>query len=601
MKLSNQFPVNASMQAWQPSDHINSEVVIELQARFGSESFVVQPTRTGIPVVWVPRDKIIEVLRFLHTLPRPFIMLYDLHGIDERLRTHRDGLPPADYTVFYHLLSIDRNSDVMLKVPLQEHDLKMPTATDIFANANWYEREVWDLLGIHFDGHPHLTRIMMPKSWQGHPLRKDYPARATEFDPFMLDIAKQDMEQESLRFKPEEWGMRRSSEHEDYMFLNLGPNHPSAHGAFRIVLQLDGEEVLDCVPDIGYHHRGAEKMGERQSWHSYIPFTDRVEYLGGVMNNLPYVLSVEKLAGIEVPDRVKFIRVMLAEMFRINSHLLFLGTYIQDVGAMTPVFFAFTDRQKIYTIIEAITGARMHPAWFRIGGVAHDLPKGWQKLVKDNLLDWLPKRLNEYVKAALLNSILKGRTIGVAAYTTAEALNWGVTGAGLRATGLNFDLRKWRPYSGYENFEFEVPVGVNGDAYDRAMVRVEEIRQSLRIIEQCMNNMPEGPFKADHPLTTPPPKERTLQHIDTLINHFLQVSWGPVMPAAESFQMIEATKGANSYYLTSDGSTMSYRTRIRTPSFAHLQQIPSVIRGSMVSDLIVYLGSIDFVMSDVDR
>ena len=601
MKLSNQFPVNASMQAWQPSDHINSEVVIELQARFGSESFVVQPTRTGIPVVWVPRDKIIEVLRFLHTLPRPFVMLYDLHGIDERLRTHRDGLPPADYTVFYHLLSIDRNSDVMLKVPLQEHDLKMPTATDIFANANWYEREVWDLLGIHFDGHPHLTRIMMPKSWQGHPLRKDYPARATEFDPFMLDIAKQDMEQESLRFKPEEWGMRRSSEHEDYMFLNLGPNHPSAHGAFRIVLQLDGEEVLDCVPDIGYHHRGAEKMGERQSWHSYIPFTDRVEYLGGVMNNLPYVLSVEKLAGIEVPDRVKFIRVMLAEMFRINSHLLFLGTYIQDVGAMTPVFFAFTDRQKIYTIIEAITGARMHPAWFRIGGVAHDLPKGWQKLIKDNLLDWLPKRLNEYVKAALLNSILKGRTIGVAAYTTAEALNWGVTGAGLRATGLNFDLRKWRPYSGYENFEFEVPVGVNGDAYDRAMVRVEEIRQSLRIIEQCMNNMPEGPFKADHPLTTPPPKERTLQHIDTLINHFLQVSWGPVMPAAESFQMIEATKGANSYYLTSDGSTMSYRTGIRTPSFAHLQQIPSVIRGSMVSDLIVYLGSIDFVMSDVDR
>lgn len=601
MKLSNQFPVNASMQAWQPSDHINSEVVIELQARFGSESFVVQPTRTGIPVVWVPRDKIIEVLRFLHTLPRPFVMLYDLHGIDERLRTHRDGLPPADYTVFYHLLSIDRNSDVMLKVPLQEHDLKMPTATDIFANANWYEREVWDLLGIHFDGHPHLTRIMMPKSWQGHPLRKDYPARATEFDPFMLDIAKQDMEQESLRFKPEEWGMRRSSEHEDYMFLNLGPNHPSAHGAFRIVLQLDGEEVLDCVPDIGYHHRGAEKMGERQSWHSYIPFTDRVEYLGGVMNNLPYVLSVEKLAGIEVPDRVKFIRVMLAEMFRINSHLLFLGTYIQDVGAMTPVFFAFTDRQKIYTIIEAITGARMHPAWFRIGGVAHDLPKGWQKLIKDNLLEWLPKRLNEYVKAALLNSILKGRTIGVAAYTTAEALNWGVTGAGLRATGLNFDLRKWRPYSGYENFEFEVPVGANGDAYDRAMVRVEEIRQSLRIIEQCMNNMPEGPFKADHPLTTPPPKERTLQHIDTLINHFLQVSWGPVMPAAESFQMIEATKGANSYYLTSDGSTMSYRTRIRTPSFAHLQQIPSVIRGSMVSDLIVYLGSIDFVMSDVDR
>ena len=601
MKLTNQFPVNSQMQIWQSQDHGSSEVVCELQAHFGDEHFVVQSTRMGIPVIWIPRERILAVLSFLRSLPRPYVMLYDLHGIDERLRTHREGLPAADFTVFYHLLSIERNSDVMLKVALQEDDLRLPTATSLFANANWYEREVWDLLGIRFDGHPHLTRIMMPKSWQGHPLRKDYPARATEFDPFMLDVVKQDQEQDALRFKPEEWGMRRGSEFEDYMFLNLGPNHPSAHGAFRIVLQLNGEEVLDCVPDIGYHHRGAEKMGERQSWHSYIPYTDRVEYLGGVMNNLPYVLAVEKLAGIEVPERVKVIRVMLSELFRINSHLLFLGTYIQDVGAMSPVFFAFTDRQKIYTIIEAITGARMHPSWFRIGGVAHDLPMGWQRLVQENLLDWLPKRLNEYVKASLENSILKGRTVGVAAYSTAEALSWGVTGAGLRATGLNFDLRKWRPYSGYENFEFEVPVGANGDAYDRAMVRVEEIRQSLRIIQQCVNQMPSGPFKADHPLTTPPPKERTLQHIDTLINHFLQVSWGPVMPAAESFQMIEATKGANSYYLTSDGSTMSYRTRIRTPSFAHLQQIPSVIRGSMVSDLIVYLGSIDFVMSDVDR
>ncbi len=217
-------------------------------------------------------------------------------------------------------------------------------------------------------------------------------------------------------------------------------------------------------------------------------------------------------------------------------------------------------------------------------------------------LDWMPKRLDSYVKAALKNSILKGRSIGVASYNAKEALEWGVTGAGLRATGVEFDVRKWRPYSGYENFDFEVPVGDgNSDCYTRVMLKVEELRQSLRILEQCLNNMPEGPFKADHPLTTPPPKERTLQHIETLITHFLQVSWGPVMPANESFQMIEATKGINSYYLTSDGSTMSYRTRVRTPSFAHLQQIPSVIRGSLVSDLIVYLGSIDFVMSDVDR
>lgn len=589
-----------STQGWPSSDHQHDPILAELATRFGSDAFVLQPTKTGMPVIWLRKPLLTDVLVFLKKVAKPYVMLYDLHGVDERLRTHREHIAAQDFTVFYHLLSVERNRDILIKIALNEHDLVLPSITPIFANANWYEREVWDLYGITFSGHPHLTRIMMPQSWEGHPLRKDFPARATEFDPFSLDIAKQDLEQEALRFKPEDWGMNKGTDNEDYMFLNLGPNHPSAHGAFRIVLQLDGEEIVDCVPDIGYHHRGAEKMGERQSWHSYIPYTDRVEYLGGVMNNLPYVLAVEKLAGINVPERVEVIRVMLSELFRINSHLLFLGTYIQDVGAMTPVFFAFSDRQRIYNIIEAITGARMHPAWFRIGGVAHDLPQGWQHLVRE-FLDWLPNRLESYVTAALKNSILKGRTIGVAAYNTQQALDWGVTGAGLRATGFNFDIRKWRPYSGYQNFDFDVPTGNNGDAYDRALVRVEEIRQSLRIITQCLNNMPQGPYKADHPLTTPPPKERALQHIETLINHFLQVSWGPIMPANESFQMIEATKGVNSYYLTSDGSTMSYRTRIRTPSFAHLQQIPSVIRGSLVSDLIVYLGSIDFVMSDVDR
>ncbi len=575
-------------------------VVSELLAQFGSEVCTVQATLDRVPTLWVPRERLIEVLRFLRNLPKPYVMLYDLSAIDERLRKHRQGQPESDFTVFYHLLSIERNSDVRIKVALKADDRKLPTAIPVWPNANWYEREVWDLFGITFEGHPLLTRILLPPTWTGHPLCKDYPARATEFDPFVLDAAKQDAEQEALRFNPEEWGMKKGTADEDFMFLNLGPNHPSAHGAFRIVLQLDGEEIVDCVPDIGYHHRGAEKMAERQTWHSYIPYTDRIDYLGGVMNNMPYVLAVEKLAGIEVPDRVKTIRVMMSEFFRITSHLLFLGTYIQDVGGMTPIFFMFTDRQKAYDVIEAITGFRMHPAWFRIGGVAHDLPQGWDRLVRD-FLDWMPKRLDEYEKAAMKNGILRARTIDVAQYNAKEALEWGVTGPGLRATGIDYDLRKARPYSGYENFDFEVPLAHNGDAYDRGMVRLEEMRQSLRIIRQCLDNMPAGPYKADHPLTVPPPKEQTLQHIETLITHFLSVSWGPIMPAGESSQMIEATKGINSYYLTSDQSTMSYRTRIRTPSYPHLQQIPSVIRGSMIPDLIAYLASIDFVMADVDR
>ena len=575
-------------------------VIAELYQRFGGARIHFQDTLGAVPTVWVSRQDATAVLKYLRQAPKPYSMLLDLHGVDERLRRHRAGMPAADFTVFYHLLSIERNSDVRIKVALASNDLQLPTVTGIWPNANWYEREVWDLFGIEFKGHPHLVRLLMPRTWEGHPLRKDYPARATEFDPFSLDDAKQDLEQESLRFVPEEWGMARGTAHTDYMFLNLGPNHPSAHGAFRIVLQLDGEEILDCVPDIGYHHRGAEKMAERQSWHSFIPYTDRIDYLGGVMNNLAYVMAVEQLAGIQVPDRVKTIRIMMSEFFRITSHLLFLGTYIQDVGGMSPIFFIFTDRMKAYDVIEAITGGRMHPAWFRIGGVAHDLPEGWDRLVRD-FVNWMPKRLDEYDKAALRNGILRSRTIGVAKYNSTEAIEWGVTGPGLRATGVDYDLRKARPYGGWENFEFEVPLAVNGDAYDRGVLRLEEMRQSVKIIRQCLENMPAGPYKADHPLTTPPPKERTLADIETLINHFVGVSWGPVMPAGEACQLIEATKGINSYYLTSDAATMSYRTRIRTPSFPHLQQIPTVIRGGLVADLIAYLASIDFVMADVDR
>ena len=577
------------------------EIVRELHARFGADAFVFQATRDGMPTLWLDRALIPGVLRYLkREAPSPYSMLYDLTAVDERLRTHRDGLPASDFTVVYQLLSIGRDADLRLKVALAEDALSLPSVVSVYPNANWYEREVWDLFGIVFDGHPHLRRILLPPTWEGHPLRKDYPARATEFDPYALDAARQDLEQEALRFQPEDWGMQRGTENEDFMFLNLGPNHPSAHGAFRIVLQLDGEEIVDCVPDIGYHHRGAEKMGERQSWHTYIPYTDRIDYLGGVMNNLPYVLAVEKLAGIEVPERVKTMRVMLSEFFRITSHLLFFGTYLQDLGAMSPVFYAFVDRQKAYDVIEALTGFRMHPAFFRIGGVAMDLPNGWDRLVRE-FVEYFPPRLAEYEKALVKNGLVKARTIGVAAYDSDCAMDWGITGGGLRATGVNYDLRKARPYSGYENFDFEVPLGTNGDCYDRLCLRVEEMRQSTRIIQQCLENMPQGPFKADHALTTPPPRERMLADIETLITHFLGVSWGPVIPPGEASVMIEATKGLNSYYLTSDGSTMSYRTRIRTPSFAHLQQIPHVIRGQMVPDLIAYIASIDFVMADVDR
>lgn len=576
-------------------------VISSLYQKFGESTFVRQQTAEGMPTLWVPRERLIAVLSYLKKEHRPrYEMMYDITAVDERVRVHRDGQPASDFTVVYHLWSFSGNTEIRLKVALRESDLHIPTAIPVYINSNWYEREAWDMFGIVFDGHPNLYRIMLPPTWKGHALRKDHPARATEMEPYHLNQDIEDYEQQALKFRPEEWGMRKESEDSEFMFLNLGPNHPSVHGVFRIALQLDGEIVVDAVPDIGYHHRGAEKMGERQSWHTYIPYTDRIDYLGGVMNNLAYVMAVEKMAGIEVPERAKVIRIMLAEFFRICSHLLFYGTFAQDLGQLSPIFYMFVDREKAFNIIESITGGRMHPSWFRIGGVAQDLPKGWDTRIREFVKEF-PKRLHEYDRMVMDNTIIKQRAMGVGSYNTEEAFDWGITGAGLRATGYEYDLRKAQPYAGYENFEFEIPIAQNGDCYDRCAVRVEEMRQSCRIIEQCLNNMPEGPYKSDHPLTTPPIKEKSKLDIETLIAHFLSVSWGPVIKPNEISTTIEATKGLNTYYLVSDGGIGSYRTRIRTPSFSHLQSIPYISKGFMVADLIAIIASIDFVMADVDR
>ena len=556
--------------------------------------------RDGTPTFWAPGERIKDVLRYLKTeVDGPFRVLYDLFAIDERTRVTKH--PSAgDFTLVYHLLSLERASELRIKTSLRGEHPAHSSVTDLWPSANWYEREVWDLFGIRFSGHPHLSRILMPPTWKGHPLRKEHPARATELPPYQLPDEKMRREQEALQFHPEQWGLEKRSEDSDYMFLNLGPHHPGTHGLLRIILQLDGENIVHAIPDIGYHHRGAEKMGERQTWHSYIPYTDRIDYLGGVMNNLAYVLAVEKLAGIEVPDRAKVIRIMMSELFRISSHLVWYGTFAQDLGAMSPVFFMFNDREHLLDIVAEITGGRMHPSWFRIGGVAQDLPKGWENRIRE-FIKYLPPRLTEHDRALMQNRIFLGRTKGIGKYTLDQAVEWGITGPGLRACGSDWDLRKKRPYAGYDQFEFDVPVAHNGDCLDRALVRVEEMRQSLRIIEQCVNNMPDGPYKSDHPLATPPLKNRTLKDIETLITHFLSVSWGPIMPPGEACVPIEASKGLNSYHLTSDGTAMSYRTRVRTPSFASLQMLPLLGRNVRVSDLLAILGSMDYVLADVDR
>jgi len=571
------------------------EVIEELQARFGPDQVAAETTRDGIPTVWVSPVRVREVLEFLKGgVSQPYRVLYDLTAIDERLRWRE-----ADFALLYYLMSYERNADVRVKVALRGEYPAVATITDLWPSANWYEREVWDMFGITFEGHPFLERIRLPRWWKGHPLRKEHPARATEMGPYQLPEWRAEDEEAELQFHPERYGLPRSGDHSDYMFLNFGPHHTGTHGLLRLVLRLEGEEILDVVPDIGYHHRGVEKMAERQTYHTFLPYTDRVDYLAGVQNNLPYVLAVEQLAGIEVPPRAQVIRVMLGELFRIISHLVWLGTYGTDSGAMSPVFFTFTDRERAFEIVEAICGFRMHPGWFRIGGVADDLPQGWKPLVDAFVRAFRP-HVDEYEKMLVQNAIFRGRTVGVGAYSQAEAIAWGVTGPNLRATGVDWDLRKKRPYSMYDQFEFEVPLADTGDCHARSVVRMEEMRQSLRIVAQAAENMPEGPYKSDHPLAMPPRKAQTMEDIETLIHHFLAVSWGSPMPAGESLFMTEMPKGNTGYYVVSDGGNQAYRLRVRTPSFPHLQTLPRLARGFMISDLVAILGSIDFVLGDVD-
>lgn len=576
-------------------------VLDELRDRFPDMSLITQETRDTIPTAWLAGQWIREALAYLkREAPQPYRVLFDLTAIDERTRAHREGQPASDFTVVYTLLSHERNEYVRLKVPLRGERPSTPSITGIWPSANWYECEVYDMFGVTFEGHPKLRRILMPPWWEGHPLRKEHPARATDMEPFSMPEDRHKELEEQLRFHPEDWGLERSHDGTDFMFLNVGPQHPGTHGVLRIILQLDGEEIVDALPDIGYHHRGKEKMGERQSWHTYIPYTDRVDYLQGVLNNLAYLTTVERMAGIELPDRATVIRVMLSELYRIESHLVWFGTFAQDVGQLSPVFYMFTDRERLFEITEAICGARMHPNWFRIGGVAADLPDGWEELMRE-FLRYLPPRLDEYERMVMQNRIFQARTKGVGAWSLDEAIEWGITGPNLRACGMEWDLRKKQPYSGYDQFEFDIPTGATGDCFDRAIVHVAEIRQSLRIIQQCVDQMPSGSYKADHPLTTPPLKDRTMHDIETLIAHFLSVSWGPAIPAGEAMVPIEASKGINGYYLVSDGNTTSYRTRIRTPSFPHMQALPLTVRGALVPDLLAVLGSIDFVLADVDR
>lgn len=551
----------------------------------------------------VPADAIVEELRRRKTNPeRPFPVLFDLTAIDESDRRDRPDRDTYRFTVQYLLWDPHRNDRVVVKVPVHGDLPRVPSVSGVYKNAAWYEREVFDMFGVHFGGHPGLCRILMPDWWEGHPLRKDHPNRATEMPPLVIREEDLDRYEGADSYCGGDSSVRTVNEFGDeIMILNLGPNHPGTHGVLRTILKLNGEYMEDVIPVIGYHHRGAEKMAERQTFHTYIPYTDRVDYLAGTYNELPYVMACEQLAGIQVPERAQVIRVMLGEIYRICNHLVWFGTFGHDVGAMTPVFYTFRERESLFKIVEFIAGGRMHPNYLRIGGVSMDLPDGWQEPIRLFLRDFA-KHVKEYEELLLGNPIFQSRTRGVGHMPLEECWEWGVTGPNLRASGTSFDLRKAAPYCGYERFEFDIPSHTDGDCYARGVVRHAEMWQSARIIEQCLNAMPGGDYcSKDNRFAFPPNKAETMMDIEALINHFLAVGWGLDLPAGESFAMVEQPKGISGYYLVSDGRTSPYRLRLRTPSFAHMQTLPVMCRGHLLSNLLAVIGAMDFVLADIDR
>jgi NADH dehydrogenase I D subunit len=588
----------------------------DLKQRFGP-AMVEIPDPSDMATFEVAEERIKEVLRFLKTASAPkFLRLDDLTAIDESARrnrgnfNHYDGTVAKeigrdqprspdrkaypDYTLVYHLLSFQPAGRLRLKVPLTGKDPKTGTITDIWPSANWYEREVYDLFGIRFDGHPDLRRILLPHDWEGHPLRKDYPGRATEMPPYTRGSAR--------KYQPLEAGLLipKQGPDDDRLLLNFGPHHVGTHGLMRYVLALEGERISDLALDIGYHHRAVEKIGERQSWHQFIPYTDRVDYLAGLYNNLAYLQSLETLIGLQVPERAQFIRVLLGEFFRLSNHLVWFGTFLQDVGAIGPVFYTFREREMIMDIIELITGGRLHPSWFRIGGVADDLPEGWEEPIKA-FLKIFPDRLKDYEALAVKNPIFEARTRGVGRLSLEQALDWGISGPNLRACGLEWDLRKQFPYSSYELFDFDIPTAADGDCYARYLVRVEEMRQSLRIIDQALKKMPSGRYVSPDYRFSIPKKSDTLKDIESLIHHFINVSQGPKIPKGEAYTAVESPRGEQGYYVVSDGLSAAYRLRIRTPGFANLQAMPLLARGGLVADLLAIIGSIDYILPDIDR
>jgi NADH dehydrogenase I D subunit len=582
---------------------MSNSTLEKLRAQFTDAVQDVNEFR-GDTTVILRREVLLDAARFLQADPDlQYDLLVDLTSVDRRDL----GVEPRFATI-YELYSISKNHSIRLKVPLPWDSTsempRCPSVSHIWPTANWHEREVYDLMGIEFTGHPWLRRILMPDNWVGHPLRRDYPLggepvyfTADRLNARYAHLGQQIMEGPSYPSElPEEVDSGR------HLVINMGPQHPATHGVLRLAVELDGERIVSVTPDIGYLHSGFEKTGENKRYEKFIPYTDRMDYLAAMNNNLAYVLTVEKLLGVEIPPRAQYIRVILAELQRIASHLFWLATHAHDVSGTihSLLMYCLRDRERILDIFEMFCGARLTTTGMSVGGLRQDIPGAFSDAVRAFLPD-LRKRLKDYEAMLTRNPIWLSRLKGIGILEAEDAISLGVTGPMLRAAGVAFDLRKAQPYSSYDHFDFDIPIATEADSYARYQVRLREMEQSLRIVDQALNGLPDGPFRTEDRKVAPPPREEIDLSMESLIHHFKLYTEGYKPPQGEVYGMAENPKGILGFYLVSNGTANPYRLRIRGTSFVNLQATDLMSRGHLLSDLVTIIGSIDIVLGDVDR
>lgn len=570
----------------------------DLTTRF--PDIVAADMRKGYQGFMVSPDHLLEVATALHD-ELGYDYLSSVTGVDY----------PAEgvLEVVYHFFKSSGGSALTLHTQTPREDPVVPSLVAIYPGADFQEREAWDMLGIRFDGHPDLRRILLWEGFSGFPLRKDWHEpyfeednkpfksrwpegkihRDEDLNPFGRNLqypASFDLDgfvadQDASVYESLKRSVQQNSRSEpdlDMVIVNMGPQHPSTHGVFRMVVALEGETILGLKPVVGYLHRNHEKIGERNTFLQNMPYTDRLDYLTSLSNNFAYAITVEKLMGIKPPERAEYLRVIMAEFTRISNHLFFIGTLLNDLGAyFTPMLYALEERELILDIFEAVTGSRMMCNYFRFGGVARDLPEGTLEKIKDVVYERLPKKIDELEQLLTQNEIVKSRGQGVGVLSPEQAIAYSVTGPVLRSTGVPYDIRRAEPYSIYDRFEFDVAVRYHGDLYDRYLVRVDEIRQSIHILQQAVRDIPEGPIFEGKP------------------------QYQVRVPAGESYGRVEGPKGELGFYVVSTGKPNPHRYHVRAPSLINLTPLEAMCVGSKVADVIGILGSIDIVLGETDR